>query len=132
VKLRTLIAVAAFGLASLACGGGGTTGPGGYSIPTVELCAPFTELSLPIEDGGVISCSSNAVTVSYATGDKKALFDQYWTAVKGHASNEIVPATESSGTWSGVLQDGNKMNYVVNAMDAMGGVYITVGANPAP
>jgi hypothetical protein len=133
MKLRTMFAVAALGLASLACGGGGGSGgAGGYSLPTVAMCSPFTDLSLPVDDGNVISCSENAVSIQYSSGDKKALFDKYYDAIKAKASNEIVAPQESSGSWTAVTQDGNKMNYALNASDVAGAVYITIGANKSP
>lgn len=134
MKIRTILAVAALGLFSLACGGSSDMGGGGagYSLPSVAMCAPFSDLSLPVDDGNVISCSENAVSIQYNSGDKKALFDKHYNAIKAKASNEIVAPTESSGTWTAVLQDGNKMNYAVSTSDVAGSVYVTIGANKAP
>jgi hypothetical protein len=131
MKLRTLFVVAALGLGSLACGGGG--GGGSYGgLPTVPLCSPFTDMALPVDDGAIFSCSDSTVSISYGSGEPKALFDKYYDALKAKASTEIVPAAESSGSWTGVLQDGNKMNYTVNSSKVGDSVYVTVDYRKSP
>jgi hypothetical protein len=88
MKLRTAVCIAFLGLATLACGGGASSGTDLSSLST-PLTEPWTTMSLPTDGGTVIYSDSMSTTITWSNGSKlNEIGDKLDSAVKGAGWSE--------------------------------------------
>ncbi|MBN2800671.1 MAG: hypothetical protein JXX28_16125 [Deltaproteobacteria bacterium] len=118
MKLRTVLAASFFALATLACGGGTSSMDGDYTFDyTVDLTSPWTEMSLPLDDGKVILSADSSVAINYArpVSEMQEIYTSY---VKAQGYSETY-SDDSMGTFTAIYEkDGKNLTLVV--MESVG------------
>ena len=117
MKLHTAFAVAFVGLATLACGGG-SVNQSDLSAYSVPLTAPWTDMSLPIDDGSVLYSDGTSVTITYAGGAVADLAGKYESAIKGQGWSETFRSDDAGMVTVTYSKDSSSLTLAV--MEAMG------------
>jgi hypothetical protein len=124
MRPRSVLALAAFGLAALACGGGGPSSEVDLAHFRTPLVEPWRAMSLPLGKGEVVLSTPEQTAIAYADGSVKDLASQYEAAIVAEGWRET-GRSDSAGTvmvaWS---REGQGM--VLSVAEGVGMVLVSL------
>ncbi len=129
MKLRTLAAAVLFGLAALACGGGG--GVGGMDDYTfdysVDVTSPWTDMGLPIADAVVTLSDATTLSMQYSDSTADAQIEAWTSYFTDNGFTESFKQQNEDGAMTAIYEKDGK-TYTLAVVDAHGLVIVNVSA----